>query len=77
MQFKQGIAYTNTVEGFFSCLKRSLFGIYYYTSPKHLQKYCNETAYRYNTIKITDKDRFELTNSNTGGRLTYKKLIAK
>ena len=48
MQFKDGIAYTNTVEGFFSQLKRSIFGIYHSVSPKHLQQYCYETSYRYN-----------------------------
>ena len=77
MQFKDGLAYTNTVEGFFSCLKRSLIGIYHYASPQHLQQYCNETAYRYNTRKITDKDRFTQTMCNVEGRLKYKTLIEK
>jgi transposase-like protein len=77
MQFKDGIAYTNTVEGFFSCLKRSLIGIYHYASPQHMQKYCNETAFRYNTRKITDKERFTQTMCNVEGRLKYKTLIEK
>jgi transposase-like protein len=77
MEFRNGIAYTNSVEGFFACLKRSIFGIYHQVSPKHLQQYCGETAYRYNTRKITDKDRFNLTLQNTSGRLTYAKLIEK
>jgi transposase-like protein len=77
MQFKDGLAYTNTVEGFFSSLKRSIIGIYHQVSPKHLQQYCSETAYRYNSRKLTDKDRFVETLKNTDGRLTYKKLINK
>jgi len=77
MEFKNGIAYTNTVEGFFSSLKRSIFGIYHQVSPKHLHRYCEETSYRYNTRKITDKERFAQTVSNTGGRLRYKTLIQK
>ncbi len=60
MQFRQGLAYTNSVEGFFSCLKRSLIGIYHYASPKHLQKYCNETAYRYNTRSFSNFFRPEM-----------------
>lgn len=76
-QYRDGIAYTNTVEGFFSHLKRSIYGIYHSVSPKHLQKYCEETSYRYNTRKMTDKDRFIATMKNTNGRLTYKKLIQK
>lgn len=76
-QYRDGIAYTNTVEGFFACLKRSIFGIYHQVSPKHLQRYCHETAYRYNTRKITDKERFTQTMQNVEGRLTYKSLINK
>lgn len=77
MQFRDGLAYTNSVEGFFSCLKRSILGIYHSVSPKHLQRYCNETAYRYNTRKISDKERFQQTISNVEGRLKYNQLINK
>jgi len=78
MQFRDGIAYTNSVEGFFSSLKRSIFGIYHQVSPKHLQQYCSETSYRYNTRKVTDKDRFILSMQNANGhRLTYNNLIQK
>jgi len=76
-QYRDGLAYTNSVEGFFSCLKRSIFGIYHSVSPKHLHRYCAETAYRYNTRKITDKDRVTQTLQNTSGRLKYKTLIEK
>ncbi len=76
-QYRDGIAYTNGVEGFFSCLKRSIIGIYHNVSPKHLQRYCTETSYRYNTRKTTDVNRFKNAISNTEGRLTYKNLIAK
>lgn len=77
MQFRHGVAYTNSVEGLFSHLKRSIIGIYHQVSPKHLERYCTETAYRYNTRKITDKQRFNLTLQKTEGRLTYKSLIKK
>lgn len=78
MQFRVGDSYTNTVEGFFSSLKRSIFGIYHSVSPKHLQKYCEETSYRYNTRKQTDKDRFIATmKAAEGHRLTYNNLIQK
>jgi transposase-like protein len=77
MEFRNGIAYTNTVEGFFSCLKRSIIGIYHNVSPKHLQRYCTETSYRFNTRKITDKERFNHTLQNVEGRLKYKNLIQK
>lgn len=76
-QYRDGIAYTNTVEGFFSSLKRSIFGIYHSVSPKHLHRYCEETSYRYNSRKIEDKDRFIQTLQQTEGRLTYDNLIQK
>ena len=74
-EFRRGNAYTNGVEGFFSCFKRSIIGIYHQVSPKHLQRYCVETSYRFNTRKITDKERFNQTLQNVEGRLTYKNLI--
>lgn len=75
MEFRRGIAYTNSVEGFFSIFKRTIFGTYHQVSPKHLHRYCVETSYRFNTRKITDAQRFNRVMSNTNGRLTYKQLI--
>ena len=34
--------HTNTIEGFWSIMKRGIYGIYHWTSKKHLQKYINE-----------------------------------
>jgi transposase-like protein len=77
-QYRDGLAYTNTVEGFFSSLKRSIYGIYHSVSPKHLQRYCEETSCRYNGRKLTDKERFLLTMKQANGnRLTYNTLIQK
>jgi len=69
--------HTNQIEGFFSLLKRGIIGIYHYTSPKHLQRYCDEFSYRYNTRKIKDAERFQLTMQKTNGRLKYANLIQK
>lgn len=69
--------YTNTVEGFFACLERSILGIYHHVSPKHLSAYCNETAYRYTTRKVPDAIRFDTLMGNTQGRLKYKDLTKK
>lgn len=40
--------HTNTIEGFWGQLKRSIDGTYLCVSPKYLQLYVNEFAYRYN-----------------------------
>lgn len=76
-EYVRGEWHTNTIEGFWSFLKRSIYGIYHHVSPKHLQAYCEENSYRYNTRKIKDAERFELTIQNSEGRLTYNQLIGK
>lgn len=68
--------HTNSIEGFWSLLKRGILGIYHSTSPKHLQKYCDEFAYRYNTRHLSDGDRFNLALLNADERLYYDELIA-
>lgn len=76
-EFARDGYHTNTVEGFFSLLKRGIIGIYHYVSPKHLQRYCDEFSYRYNTRNVQDVQRFHDTMSSTSGRLRYAQLIGK
>lgn len=67
---------TNSLEGFWTQLKRNIIGIYHSVSKKHLQKYADETAFRYNTRLETTRDRFNLFLQGTNQkRLTYKSLI--
>lgn len=47
-EWVRGDVYTNTIENFFSTLKRTLRGTYIHVSKKHLQSYVNEVAWRYN-----------------------------
>lgn len=76
-QYADGDIYTNTIEGFWSLLKRGIIGIYHYISPKHLQKYVDEFAFRYNTRKFSDVNRFNLVlNVAQGYCITYNDLIA-
>ncbi len=46
-EFARGEVHTNTIEGFWSQLKRSLNGTYHAVSVKHLQHYVDEFAFRY------------------------------
>jgi transposase len=46
-----GDVHTNTIEGFWSLLKRGIAGVYHSVSSKHLQGYLNEYAFRYNHRK--------------------------
>lgn len=74
-EYARGAFHTNSIEGFWSIFKRGYIGIYHYMSRKHLQRYCDEFAYRYNSRKTTDGQRFLLTSGQLTGRLTYKMLV--
>lgn len=74
-EYVNGRIYTNTIEGFWSILKRRIVGRYHFTSRKHIQRYVDEFVFRYNTRIITGNERFNLLLRNTEHRLTYKKLI--
>lgn len=74
-QYVCGDAYTNTIEGFWSGLKRGIIGIYHKVSRKHLCRYVNEFVFRYNTKKISGVERFNLLLCNINYRTTYQDLI--
>jgi transposase-like protein len=67
---------TNHMENYWSVLKRGIYGIYHQVSPKHLQRYCDEFAFRFNSRKMKDNDRFELSLTRLTGRLRYDDLVA-
>jgi transposase-like protein len=73
-EYVNGLAHTNTIEGFWSLLKRGIFGIYHSASKKHLQMYVDEFVFRYNTRHNGENTRFNLLLANTAHRLTYKEL---
>lgn len=73
-EYVRGIVHTGTIDNFWSLLKRGIVGIYHFTSEKHLQKYVDEFAYRYNTRSIHDSGRFADMLGNVAGRLDYKTL---
>ena len=69
-------AHTNTIESVWALLKRSVFGIYHHVSKKHLQKYLDEVASRFNTRSIKENFRVDSFLSNSEGlRLTYEGLL--
>jgi transposase-like protein/IS1 family transposase len=75
-EYRRGSAHTNTIEGYWSQLKRQIFGTHHWVSGKHLGRYVDESAWRYNRREASEGLRFDDFLTGTDGRLTYKKLIA-
>jgi hypothetical protein len=69
--------HTNSIEGFWSLLKRGVIGIYHSMSDKHLQKYIDEFVFRYNTRGMAENFRFDSMLNNIDTHLTYKQLCLK
>jgi transposase len=46
--YVMGDIHTNTIEGFWSLIKRGIGGVYHAVSQKYLQTYLDEYTYRYN-----------------------------
>src|SRR5437773_1923520 len=76
VEYVNGAVHTNTMENFWSLLKRSLHGTYVSVEPFHLFRYLDEQSFRYNTCKdLDDSGRFEQAmNAVAGKRLTYKEV---
>ncbi len=55
--YVDGKAHTNTLENFWSLLKRGLKGTYISVDPFHLFRYVEEQAFRYNHRDQPDSDR--------------------
>jgi hypothetical protein len=73
---EDGLAHTNTAEAFFAILKRGVMGSFHSVSEQHLQRYCDEFAFRWNTrsaLGIEDTERAALAIKGAKGkRLTYR-----
>ena len=82
--YVEGNVHTNTLENFWSLLKRGLGGTYVAVEPFHLFRYVDEQAFRFNNRKhedgsvISDYERFRSALSQiVGKRLTYKELTGR
>ena len=75
-EYVRGEVHTNTIEGFFSIMKRGVTGVYHHVSPQHLKRYLAEFDFRYNeraALGISDEARADrLVRGIVGKRLMYK-----
>lgn len=71
-EYVRGDVTTNTVESFFSLLKRGVYGVYHNISKRHIQRYLDEYEFRWNHRKLEDGQRVvALIRGAEGKRLRY------
>ena len=80
-EYVRGDVHTNTVEGYYSILKRGLNGVYHHVGKHHLHSYLSEFDYRFNTrsrLGVNDQQRAKgIVRAAVGKRLTYKPLVGR
>ena len=78
-QYVDGRVHTNSLENFWSLLKRGVSGTYVSVEPFHLFRYLDEQMFRFNNRKdLDDAGRFDLAVSQIiGKRLTFAELTGK
>lgn len=74
---RHGHHHSNTVENYFSILKRGVIGTYHHVSEAHLSRYLSEFDFRYGLrsgLGVDDTQRTdELLRNVAGKRLTYRR----
>ncbi|HZW09295.1 MAG TPA: IS1595 family transposase [Phycisphaerales bacterium] len=70
--------HTNTIEGYFSRVKRGLNGTYHAVSKEHLPRYLDQFCFLYNTRGLNDGERLEaLLKRADGKRLMYREPVKR
>lgn len=72
--YVEGQVHTNTIESFWSILKRGLYVVYHQVSEKHVSRYLDEYAARFNNRRLTSNERFEQFLEGSESVLSYKSL---
>src|SRR5258706_10929723 len=74
---KDGKVHIQSAESFFAILKRGVYGSFHSISEQHLQRYCDEFAFRWNTRSSLGVEDFEraavMLKGIEGKRLTYRR----
>ena len=80
-EYVRGDAHTNTVEGYFSVMKRGITGVYHHVSPQHLKRYLAEYDFRYNeraALNVSDAERAAKAVAGVvGKRVTYQQTSSR
>ncbi|WP_350284488.1 IS1595 family transposase [uncultured Croceitalea sp.] len=73
--YVDGQVHTNTIENFWSVLKRGLYGVYHQVSDKHVSRYLDEYAARFNNRSKSSNERFHQFLEGSESVLSYKCLV--
>ncbi|UCE58174.1 MAG: IS1595 family transposase [Phycisphaerales bacterium] len=72
-EYVRGDAHCNTCESYFALLKRGVHATFHHVGKQHLQRYCDEFAFRWNHRKVSDGERTEAAlKLAPGARLAYR-----
>lgn len=70
-EYVRGEVHTQGIESFWAILKRGLVGTYHHVDAGYLGQYVNEFAFRHNSRKISDAERFTSLLRNVSGRVDW------
>lgn len=80
-EYVRGEVHTNTIESYFSIMKRGVIGTYHHVSPQHLKRYRAEFDFRCNersALSVSDRERAEkAVNGVVGKRITYQRASSR
>ena len=71
-EFVVGCYSTNGIEGFWGHFKRMVFGTYHFVSKTYLERYIDESVFRFNTKEMSESERFSYMLSKAMGTCYYK-----
>jgi transposase-like protein len=70
-EYVRGEVHTQGIESFWALLKRGLLGTYHHVDAGYLNQYVQEFAFRSNTRKVSDGERFSTLMGQIDGRVDW------
>lgn len=67
-EYVRGRVHTNNIEGYWSSVKRGIYGNFYKVSDKYLQMYLDEFDFRFNSRDVSDSEMFQRLLGQTSGK---------
>jgi hypothetical protein len=78
-EYVRGDIHTNTIEGYFSIMKRGIYGTFHHVSQQHLKRYLAEFDFRYNereALGVNDAERMAKSVTGIVGKRLYYRTPA-